>query len=161
MRRRIGAQARAHMNASIISALSALLGAAIGGTASFLASWMTQRMQVQAQWLIQERLRRQELYKEFIEEASKCYIDALQHDKGDIPSLVTLYSKIDRMRVLSAPKVIDSAEQIGRKILDTYLEPDKSFLELREMVNSNSIRIIGDFSQACREEFESLRPRQF
>ena len=66
------------MNASIISALSALLGAAIGGTASFLASWMTQRMQVQAQWLIQERLRRQELYKEFIEEASKCYIDALQ-----------------------------------------------------------------------------------
>jgi hypothetical protein len=149
------------MNASIISALSALLGAAIGGTASFLASWMTQRMQVQAQWLIQERLRRQELYKEFIEEASKCYIDALQHDKGDIPSLVTLYSKIDRMRVLSAPKVIDSAEQIGRKILDTYLEPDKSFLELREMVNSNSIRIIGDFSQACREGFESLRPRQF
>jgi hypothetical protein len=149
------------MNASIISALSALLGAAIGGTASFLASWMTQRMQVQAQWLIQERLRRQELYKEFIEEASKCYIDALQHDKGDIPSLVTLYSKIDRMRVLSAPKVIDSAEQIGRKILDTYLEPDKSFLELREMVNTNSIRIIGDFSQACREELESLRPRQF
>jgi hypothetical protein len=149
------------MNASIISALSALLGAAIGGTASFLASWMTQRMQVQAQWLIQERLRRQELYKEFIEEASKCYIDALQHDKGDIPSLVTLYSKIDRMRVLSAPKVIDSAERIGRKILDTYLEPDKSFLELREMVNSNSIRIIGDFSQACREELELLRPRQF
>jgi hypothetical protein len=149
------------MNASVISALSALLGAAIGGTASFLASWMTQRMQVQAQWLIQERLRRQELYKEFIEEASKCYIDALQHDKGDIPSLVTLYSKIDRMRVLSAPRVIDSAERIGRKILDTYLEPDKSFLELREMVNSNSIRIMGDFSQACREELESLRPRQF
>jgi hypothetical protein len=118
-------------------------------------------MQVQAQWLIQERLRRQELYKEFIEEASKCYIDALQHDKGDIPSLVTLYSKIDRMRVLSAPRVIDSAERIGRKILDTYLEPDKSFLELREMVNSNSIRIMGDFSQACREELESLRPRQF
>ena len=87
------------MNASIISALSALLGAAIGGTASFLASWMTQRMQVQAQWLIQERLRRQELYKEFIEEASKCYVDALQHAQGDIPSLTTLYTKIGRMRI--------------------------------------------------------------
>ena len=78
-----------------------------------------------------------------------------------ITSLVTLYSKIGRMRVLSPPNVIDSAERIGRKILDTYLKPDKSFLELREMVNSNSIRIIGDFSQACREEFESLRPQQF
>jgi hypothetical protein len=54
----------AHMNASIISAPSAPLGAAIGGTASFLASRMTQRMQMRAQWLIQERLRRQELYKD-------------------------------------------------------------------------------------------------
>ena len=148
------------MNASVISALSALLGAAIGGTASFLASWMTQRIQVRTQWLIQERLHRQELYKEFIEEASKCYIDALQHDKGDIPSLVTLYAKISRMRVLSSPKVIDSAERIVRHS-DTYLEPDKTFLELRDMVNSNSIDIIRNFSEVCREEFKSLRPQQF
>jgi hypothetical protein len=42
------------MNASIISAVSALLGAAIGGFASFFASWMTQRIQVRAQWLTQE-----------------------------------------------------------------------------------------------------------
>ncbi len=126
------------MNASIISALAGLLGAAIGGCTSFLASWMTQRIQVRTQWLIQERLHRQELYKEFIEEASKCYIDALQHDKGDIPSLVTLYAKIGRMRVLSSPKVIECAERIVRKILNSYLEPDKTFLELRDMVNSNS-----------------------
>src|SRR5271163_3841846 len=105
------------MNLSVISALSALLGAAIGGCASFLASWMTQRMQMRTQWLMQERLHRQDLYKEFIEEASKCYIDALQHDKGDIPSLVTVYTKISRMRVLSPPKVIDSADRIARRIL--------------------------------------------
>ena len=30
--------------------------------------------------------RRRDLYKEFIEDASKCYVDALQHDTGDIPS---------------------------------------------------------------------------
>jgi hypothetical protein len=147
------------MNPSVISALSALLGAAIGGCASFLASWMTQRMQMRAQWLMQERLHRQDLYKEFIEAASKCYIDALQHDKGDIPSLVTVYTKISRMRVLSPPKVIESADRIAHKILDTYLEPDKTFLELREMVNNNSIDILRDFSEACREEFELLRPQ--
>jgi hypothetical protein len=39
------------------------------------------------------------LYREFIEEASKCYIDALQHDEADIPSLVGLYAKLGRMRV--------------------------------------------------------------
>ena len=145
------------MNAPIISAMAALLGAAIGGLASFLASWMTQRMQMRAQWLTQEKLRRQDLYKEFIEEASKCYIDALQHATGDIPSLVTLYTKIGRMRIISSPNVIDSAERIGRKILDTYLGPDRNFLELREMVNDNSIDILNDFTKACREELESLR----
>jgi len=149
------------MNASVISALSALLGAAIGGFASFLASWMTQRMQVRAQWLVQDRLHRQDLYKEFIEEASKCYIDALQHDKGDIPALVTLYTKIQRMRILSPQNVVAAAEQIGHKILDTYLQPDKTFLELREMVQSNSIDILRDFTEACRQEFESLRAKQF
>jgi len=117
-------------------------------------------MQMRAQWLTQERLRRQDLYREFIEAASKCYVDALQHAQGDIPSLVALYTKIGRMRILSSPTVIDSAELIGRKILDTYLAPDKGFLELREMVNNNSIDILEDFTAACREEFESLRAQR-
>ena len=58
------------------------------------------------------------------------------------------------MRVLSSPKVVESGEQIGRKIVDTYLEPDKTFLELREMVNSGSIDLLRDFSEACRAELE-------
>src|SRR5271169_1886473 len=136
------------MDASIISALAALAGATIGGFTSVIASLVGQRYQAHAQWLVQEKLRREELYKEFIEEASKCYIDALQHDKGDIPALVTLYTKIGRMRVVSSPKVIETAEQIGRTILDTYLQPDKTFPELLEMVISKSIDIIGDFSEA-------------
>ena len=145
------------MDTYVISAMSALLGAAIGGSASFLASLTTQRAQMRSQWLTGERLRRQDLYREFVEEASRCYIDALQHDKGDIPSLVLLYTKIGRMRILSQQDVIDSAERVARKILDTYLEPDKSFPELREMAKNNSIDILADFTKACREEFELLR----
>ena len=145
------------MNASVISALAALAGAAIGGFTSVIASLLTQRYQARAQWLVQEKLRRQELYKDFIEEASKCYTLALQNDKADIPALVVLYTKIGRMRVLSSPTVIKSAETVGRKILDTYLEPDRTFLELREMINSHAIDLLGDFTEACRREFESLR----
>lgn len=151
------------MNASIISALAALAGAAIGGSMSVVASWLTQRREARTQWFTHDRLRREELYREFIEEAAKCYIDALQHDatKADIPSLVVLYSKIDRMRVLSSPQVVACAEQVARKILDTYLEPDRSFHELRDMVNSNSLHLLQDFSNVCREEFDTLRARQF
>jgi hypothetical protein len=149
------------MDASVISALAALAGATVGGLTSVLASWLVQRTQARAQWLVQDTLRRQELYKEFIEEASQCHVYALQHDKAEIPSLVSLYAKIARMRVLSSSKVVESAEQIGRKIVDTHLEPDRSFLELREMVNSGSIDLIRDFSETCRAELESLRARLF
>jgi hypothetical protein len=149
------------MNASIISALAALLGAAIGGLTSVLASWLTQQTQAKAQWIAQERIRRQDLYKEFIEQASKAYVDALQHDRPDISALVEIYAKISRMRVLSTSKVVESADRIGRKIVDAYLAPDKSFLELREMLNSGTIDLLREFSDACRAEFDSLRAQQF
>ena len=149
------------MDASVISAVAALVGATIGGLTSVLASWLSQRTQARAQWLAQDVVRRQDLYKEFIEEASKCYVDALQHDEADIPALVGLYAKLSRMRVLSSTKVLESAEEIGRKIVDTYLAPDKTFLELREMINSGSVDLLCEFSVVCRAELESLRAQQF
>jgi hypothetical protein len=148
------------MNASVVSALAALSGAVICGLTSIVASLLAQRTQARLQWIAQDKLSRQDLYKEFIEQASKCYIHALRHDKSDIPALVTLYAKIGRMRVLSSPKVIAAAENVGRKSLDTYMQPHKTVPELMEMVNSNSIDVIRDFSEACREEFESLRAQQ-
>lgn len=148
------------MDASVISALAALGGAAIGALTSGLASWFTQRTQARAQWLAQERILRQELYRQFIDEAAKSYIDALQHDKADIPSLVGVYAKIGRMRILSSPRVVQSAERIGRKIVDTYLEPDKTFNQLHDMVSDGSLDLLNDFSEACRKEFETLRVQQ-
>ena len=145
------------MNASVITALAALAGAAIGGLTSVFASWLAQHAQARAQWLAQGKLRRQELYKEFIEAASKCYIDALQHDEADLPALVELYVRIGRMRILFSPKVVESAELVARRIVDSYLTPNKTFLELREMVNSGTIDLLRDFSETCRAEFESLR----
>ncbi len=145
------------MNASAITALAALAGAAIGGLTSVFASWLAQHAQARAQWLAQDKLRRQELYKEFIEAASKCYIDALQQDEADMPALVELYVRVGRMRILSSPKVVESAELVARRIVDSYLAPNKTFLELREMVNSGTIDLLRDFSETCRTEFESLR----
>jgi hypothetical protein len=145
------------MNATVISALAALAGATIGGLTSVLASWLSQHAQAKAQWLAQDKVRRQELYKEFIDGASKCNIHALQHNEPDIPALVELYAKVGRMRILSSPKVVASAELVGRRIVDTYLASNKTFLELREMANSGSIDLLREFSETCRAEFASLR----
>jgi hypothetical protein len=119
------------MDASVISALAALTGAGIGGLTSVLASWLNQHTQARAQWLAQDRTRRQELYKEFIDEASQSHIDSLQNDKPNLPALVGLYAKISRMRVLSSSEVVESADRIVRTIVETYLAPNKTFPELR------------------------------
>ena len=147
------------MDPSIISALAALTGTAVGGMTSLIANLLTQRVQLRAQSLSHERNRRQDLYREFIEQASKCYIDALQHGEADLPSMVGLYAKLGRMRVISSDPVVASAEHIAKKILDIYLEPDKSFVELRNMANSGAIDLLHEFSTACRAEFEDLPDR--
>jgi hypothetical protein len=144
------------MDISIIPALAGLTGAAIGGLTSGITSWFAQKTQSRVQLLAQDKVVREELYKEFIEAATRCYTDALQHEKPDIPALVSLYGKIGRMRVLSSPRVLASAEQIGQKIINIYLEPNKTFFELREMINRNAIDILDKFGEACREEFRSL-----
>jgi len=78
------------VDASIISALAALTGAAVGGLTSGMAAWLNHRSQLRTEWILHEKSRRQTLYRDFIEEASKCYIDALQHDEADIPGLVSV-----------------------------------------------------------------------
>ena len=100
---------------------------------SVVANWLTHRIEVRAQWLQHVKNRRRILYRDFIAEASKCYIDALHHGEADVAGLVGLYAKLGRMRVLSSKPVVQSAESIVRKILDAYLEPDKTFVELDDM----------------------------
>jgi hypothetical protein len=149
------------MNASVITALAALAGATVGGLTSVITSWLTQQMQARTQQLARDQGHRQKLYRDFIEEASKFYIDALQHNNADVSSLVGLYAKISRMRVLSSGAVIERADKIARMIVDTYLGPNKSFPELREMMISGSLDPLRDFSEACRTELRPLRPQQY
>ena len=149
------------MDASIISALAALTGAAVGGLTSGITNWLNQRSQLRAQWLLHEKNRRQILYRDFIEEASKCHIDALQHDEANIPGMVGLYAKLSAMRALSSKPVVQCAEDVARKILDTYLEPDRSFVELRKMAIDGTIDLLQGFSDACHDEFEEMQHRQF
>ena len=126
-----------------------------------MAAWLNHRSQVRVEWALHEKSRRQTLYRDFIEDAAKCYIDALQHDKADIPGLVSLYAKLSAMRAVSSKKVVQRADDVVRKILDAYLEPDKSFVELREMAIDGTIDLLRGFSEVCRDEFERMRPIQF
>jgi hypothetical protein len=148
------------MNASVVTAVAALAGAAIGGVMTVFASWLSQHAQARTQWIAHNQALRQELYREFIEQSSKLYIHALQNTNADVVALMGLYAQVSRMRILSSAAVLDSANQILKKIVDTYLEPNKTFPELRGMANSGVIDPLRNFSEACREEFQ-LRSSPF
>jgi hypothetical protein len=148
------------MDPSLVSASSALAGAAIGGLLSLVASWLVNQRQVRAQWLAHDRSCREDLYKEFIEEAAKCYVDALLHDEPDVASLVVLYAKISRMRVLSSHQVVESAEQLIGQVIESYSRPVKTFTEINA-IKDGSLDVISNFSERCRTEFDSLRAQTF
>jgi hypothetical protein len=142
------------MNTSVITALAALAGAAIGSVSSVIASWLAQYAQALTQGRAQNEVRRQELYRQFIEESSKLYLHALQNDDADVGALMHLYAELSRMRILSSTAVVDSADQLLKKIVNTYLEPNKTFPELQKMADSGLIDPLRNFSEACREEFQ-------
>ena len=146
------------MDPAILSATAGLVGSLVGGVSSFAASSLTQRGQLRTQTLIQEAVKREALYGEFIIEASKRVADAWSHQAESPVVVAGLYSAIERMRLTSSSAVIRSAEQVSRQVADAYAAPDKTFDELRRSLQNEEFRDpLRDFSDACRAELRALR----
>jgi len=139
-----------------ISAFAALGGTLIGGVTSFAASWLTQQTQVKASASRTQASQTEESYKDFVEEASKLYADSLVHETPDVSQRIRLYAMISMMRVVSSSMTVQHAKKVARMIVNTYLTPNKTFPEFRDMVNSGAMDPLRDFSEACREEFQKL-----
>src|SRR3954449_12363901 len=67
------------MDPAILSATAGLIGSLVGGVSTFAASWLTQRGQLRMQTLVQQAVKREALYAEFIVEASKRVAEAWSH----------------------------------------------------------------------------------
>ena len=145
------------MNSAYVPAFAALAGSAIGALTSLASAWFTQHHQDRISRLSGEKTRRQKLYKQFINEASKLYADALVHDKAEVSALVSVYALISRMRVVSSSAVIEKAEAVVQLIMDTYFTPNKTFSDFREFINGPATNPLRDFSQACRAELHGLK----
>ena len=145
------------MDSAYVPALAAFGGSAVGGLTSLVATWVTQRRKDSARRLAQEKTRKQKLYKQFISEASKLYADALVHDNSEVSALVNLYTLIGRMRISSSDAVIGKAEATARMIIDTYFSPNKTFPELRQLMDSRSMDPLREFGEVCRKELIALK----
>ena len=67
-------------SAALLSHISALLGALIGGGASFAVSIYNQRSNERLQRVAEEIRRRETIYADFLESASKLLLNAYTHD---------------------------------------------------------------------------------
>ena len=137
-----------------ISAIAAFLGSAAGMMATAISHWVTQHRKHRVLGKTRAHTHRHKLYKQFIGEASKLYADALVSDKSEISNLANIYALIARMRVVSNDEVIQEAEKMGRRILETYLSPNREFIELPNLINE--MDPLRDFSDACRRELQAL-----
>jgi hypothetical protein len=140
------------MDAAYISAFAALAGSIVGGLTSLAASWLSQHVQFAAEQRAKDLGRREELYRSFMEEAAKLYADAFEHEAPQVSSLVNLYSLISRMRMLSSPKIIENADKVVRVIVETYLAPNKTFRDVKDVLDNEDLNPLREFTLACREE---------
>ena len=107
--------------------------------------------------------RKEGLYGEFIDEASKLLTDAISHKLDDASKFVGIYAVISKLRLFAPANVILAADHVMTRIIETYQAP---VLDLNEMVKQRDPRdldIVRAFSEACRQDLGSLSqsPRGF
>jgi hypothetical protein len=145
------------MDMFYVPALASFSGSASGTLASIVTTWVTQRRKDRVRHSLRATTQREELYKDFIEEASRLYADAIVNDKSEVSKLVEIYALIARMKILSSDSVVEAAEKAARLIINTYLSPNRTFVDLLDLINE--MDPLRDFSEACRNELLSLPAR--
>ena len=148
-----------HIEPPLLSAIAALLGAVVGGSASLMAAIYTQRYQGHLQRIAREISRREIVYADFITSASKLLLKAQVRDKiklgGDEQQLIGL---VNRMRLFAPEHVIDEAEAVVRAIVEIWLKPSLEHRQLAEAALSDS-RLpdpLLPFSLACRADLDKV-----
>jgi len=124
------------MDAAYISGISALAGSVIGGLTTGFTTWLSQRSQARAGQFAHDLARHEDLIRDFIVAASKTYGDAIVNSEPKMPELVDLYAMVSRMRVLSMPRSVASADIVMRAIIQTFFEPSQAISDLRDVVKS-------------------------
>ena len=117
--------------AAVLSQVSGLLGALIGGGASLAVAIYNQRSEKRLQRVAKEITKRETVYADFLESASKLLLNAYTRDEivlgGDEQHLIGL---INRMRLFAPQDVVAGAEAVLKAIVEISLKPS---IELRQL----------------------------
>jgi hypothetical protein len=153
---RTGLEAGA-MESTFVTALAAVLGSLVGGSASIATAWVTQRTANRHERIDAEIRDRQALYAEFIHESSKLALDSFGHSLEKPETLVSVYELINRIRLTGSDAVLAAAEDALRQVTEQYFSPNRTVDDLRVLVQSGTADPVKRFGEVCRNELKSMK----
>jgi hypothetical protein len=148
-----------YIDPALLSPVSALMGALIGGCTSLVAAVYTQRHQDRLQRVASEVAKRETVYADFVMSASNLLLNAYTHDEislgGDEQRLIGL---INRMRLFAPTAVVDGAEAVLRAIVEILLNPSIELRQLAKEALSKSLDPdpLLKFSSICRADLDNV-----
>jgi hypothetical protein len=148
------------MDVAIISALSGLAGAAIGGATSAFSSVLSELTKDRRKATEVSYNRRHQVYTEFIKEAANHFADALSRQADDPKELVSLYALVARMRLGSPQSVVTAAEAVIVNLQSAYEAPTRSLREIHIFSKDGETDPLLEFSEACRRDLEETKAGQ-
>lgn len=144
------------MDPAYFSAIAALCGSVVGGLTSLAASWVSQNVEARSTQRASDKSHREDLYRAFVEEASRLYARALSSDTAEIADLVALYAMVSRMRILCPTAVAEAADDVVQLIIATDFEPNRTLRDIRPIIQTGKVDPLKAFSEACREDLRQF-----
>ena len=144
------------MDPAVITALAAVMGSIVGGLTSFATTFFTQRNQAHRDFLSRDVAHREELYAQFIKEATNLYADSLDKPLTNPTTLIGMYSLVGRIRLVSSDKVLAAAEKVADSIIVSYSRPPIKFEDVYKVWREEHVDPFKEFTEACREERKSM-----
>jgi hypothetical protein len=118
---------------------------------------MSLRSQARAGHRLHRVAQREDLYRDFVAAASATYGRALLNSEPEIGDFIALYGMVSRMRILSSPPVIASADVTMNTIIDAFFAPNKTIAELHALIKSGeAVDPLRQFSEVTRDELNAL-----
>jgi hypothetical protein len=144
---------------TLLSPVSALLGATVGGAATLLGAIYTQRRQDRIQRIASEVAKRETVYAEFIMSASNFLLKAHTRDEIELGgNEQRMIGFRNRMRLFAPDNVVDGAEAVLRAIVEISLKPSVELRQLAKEALSNHLDPdpLLAFSSLCRADLDDV-----
>ena len=147
------------MDSAIVSAMAAVLGSLVGGSATVATAWVTQKTLTRRELNVRDMRQREKLYGDFIGECAKLLIDAFTHTLEDPEKLLPLYALTNRVRLTASQPVVAEAECLLARITEQYFSRNLTVEDMRKLAGSDEADPLKTFGEACRIELKSIRAR--